>query len=53
MLKRKLMEEHGWSRDRALSFLKERRPIVEPDPALTRLLAGWEQALKEKSPPGP
>jgi hypothetical protein len=47
-----LMQEHGWSRDKALSFLKEKRPIVHPDPTLTQLLADWQHALKEKSPPG-
>ena len=47
-----LIDEHGGSRDKALSFLKEERPIVQLNPSLTQLLANWEHAPKEKSPPG-
>ncbi len=45
-----LMEEHGWGRDQALTFLVEKRPIVQLNPSLTQLLADWEHALKEKRP---
>jgi hypothetical protein len=44
-----LMYEHGWSRDRALTFVQSRRPQVQPNPALMRLLAEWEQVLKGRS----
>jgi protein-tyrosine phosphatase len=50
-----LMHEHGWGRDEALRFLQERRPEVQPNPILMRLLAEWEQAVKGGSgvAPGP
>ena len=41
-----LMSKHGWERDKALSFVQERRPVVQPNPTLMRLLAEWEAALK-------
>lgn len=43
-----LMQEHGMGRDEALAFLQRRRPEVQPDPTLMRLLAEWEQVLKAK-----
>jgi hypothetical protein len=43
-----LMYEHGWRRDVALAYLQDKRPVVQPNPALMRLLADWEKALKEK-----
>jgi hypothetical protein len=42
-----LMQEHGMGRDEALAFLQHRRPVVQPDPTLMRLLADWERALKK------
>jgi hypothetical protein len=42
-----LMYEHGWGRDTALAFIRDKRPQVQPNPALMRLLAEWEQALQE------
>jgi Dual specificity phosphatase, catalytic domain len=41
-----LMQEHGWARDEALTFLQKKRPEVQPNPTLMRLLAEWEQGLK-------
>jgi protein-tyrosine phosphatase len=46
-----LMRAHGWGRDEALAFVRARRPQVQPNPTLMRLLAEWEQALRE-SPSG-
>ena len=43
-----LMYEHGWGRDVALAYLQDKRPVVQPNPALMRLLADWEKTLKEK-----
>jgi hypothetical protein len=42
-----LMQRESWSRDRALEFLRLRRPGVGPNPAFMRLLLDWERALKE------
>jgi hypothetical protein len=44
-----LMYEHGWGRDEALGFVRSRRPQVQPNPALMRLLTEWEQALKAQA----
>jgi len=38
-----LMAEHGWSRDEALAHLRGKRPAVQPDPTLMKLLADWER----------
>lgn len=40
------MKREGWSRDRTLVFLRERRDAVRPNPAFMDLLAEWESALK-------
>jgi hypothetical protein len=40
-----LMQEHGWGRDEALVFLQKKRPLVQPNLILMRLLAEWEQIL--------
>jgi hypothetical protein len=47
-----LMQEHGWSRDEALAYLQKKRPQVQPNSTLMRLLAEWENALKEKESAG-
>jgi hypothetical protein len=43
-----LMQEHGWGRDVALAFVKERRPRVDPGPVLMGLLAEWERELEPR-----
>jgi len=43
-----LMYEHGWRRDEALAFLQSRRDIVQPNPALMRLLVEWGEVLKKQ-----
>ncbi len=43
-----LMKEHGWGRDRALAYLRAKRPIVQPNLELMSLLAEWEQTLEAK-----
>jgi protein-tyrosine phosphatase len=47
-----LMYEHGWPRDRALKFARRKRPQIQPNPAFMRLLAEWEEALKDGAAPG-
>jgi Dual specificity phosphatase, catalytic domain len=42
-----LMRKHDWSRDRALAFVRSKRPEIQPNPAFMELLAEWEQVLKE------
>jgi hypothetical protein len=41
-----LMWREKWSRDKALEFLRSRRPGVRPNPAFMQLLAEWEKSLK-------
>jgi hypothetical protein len=45
-----LMREHGWSREDALSFVRSRRPQVQPDPGLIRLLDEWERSSARPAP---
>ena len=42
-----LMQEHKWTRDEALAFVRSKWPIVRPNPAFMPLLTEWERALKE------
>ena len=41
-----LMYEHGWGRDEALAYLQKKRPVVQPNPMLMRLLAEWEKSIR-------
>ncbi len=41
-----LMQEHRLGRVEALSLLQHRRPLVQLDPTLMKLLAEWEQVLR-------
>jgi protein-tyrosine phosphatase len=41
-----LMQKHGWGREEALVFLQKRRPQVQPNPTLMRLLGEWAEVLK-------
>ena len=43
-----LMHEHHWTRDEALAFVRSRRPQVRPNPAFMKLLAEWEETLKDR-----
>ena len=36
-----LMFKHNWSRDQALAFVQRKRPQVQPNPQLMRLLNEW------------
>lgn len=40
-----LMKKNGWSRDRALEYLREKRPPVRPHAAFMELLLEWEAEL--------
>ena len=42
-----LMSEHAWSRDEALAYLRSKRPVIQPNPMLLRLLDEWEQTLSD------
>ena len=44
-----LMFKHNWPRDKALDFVKGKRPQIQPNPPLMRLLAQWEKALLEQA----
>jgi hypothetical protein len=48
-----LMYRHGWRRERALEFVRSKRPQVQPNPTLMRLLAEWERALLGHVPDQP
>jgi hypothetical protein len=39
-----LMFKHGWTRDEALAWLRERRPQTRPNPAFMELLDEWEKS---------
>jgi protein-tyrosine phosphatase len=41
-----LMAEHRWTRDEALTFLRTRRPQVNPNPAFLDRLAEWEHVVQ-------
>ena len=43
-----LMARHGWSRDRALDFVRSRREVVRPNPAFLKLLLDWERELRQE-----
>ena len=48
------MFEHHWTRDRALEFVRSKRPKTNPNPAFMKLLSEWELHLqKQSSTPGP
>jgi hypothetical protein len=40
-----LMARHGWDRERALAFLRSRRPGARPNPAFMDRLSEWVRAL--------
>jgi protein-tyrosine phosphatase len=40
-----LMQRHGWSRDRAIDFIRTRRPGIRPNPAFMERLLEWELTL--------
>jgi protein-tyrosine phosphatase len=42
-----IMHEHHWGRDRALAFVRSKRPQIQPNPTFMQLLSEWEEALKQ------
>jgi len=42
-----LMAKHDLSRDQALALVRAKRPQVQPNPDLMRLLAEWETTLRQ------
>ena len=43
-----LMYEHGWTREQALTFARSKRPQIQPNPAMMRLLTEWERVLADE-----
>jgi Dual specificity phosphatase, catalytic domain len=43
-----LMADRGWTRDRALAYIREQRPQVSPNPAFMDRLLEWEKKVVEK-----
>jgi hypothetical protein len=43
-----LMHDRGWGRDRALKYIREKRPKVAPNPAFLELLAEYERHLSRE-----
>jgi len=43
-----LMSKHNWSRDQALKVVQSKRPQIQPNPSLMRLLDEWEKELNKK-----
>jgi protein-tyrosine phosphatase len=43
-----LMQRDGLSRDEALTYLRARRSVVNPNPAFMELLLEWEAFLKRR-----
>jgi hypothetical protein len=41
-----LMRREKWSRDQALEYIRQKRPVVRPNPAFMQLLLEWEQSIK-------
>ena len=41
-----LMAREGWSRDKALAYVRLKRPEVDPNSAFMELLLDWEVAVK-------
>src|SRR5207253_1253346 len=41
-----LMYSKKWTRDEALDFLREKRPVIRPNPSFLDLLYIWERKLK-------
>jgi hypothetical protein len=44
-----VMFKHNWPRDRALAFVRSKRPQTRPNPAFMERLAEWERFLQERS----
>lgn len=40
------MAHNGWSRNKAIEFVRSRRSELRPNPAFMQLLLDWERALK-------
>jgi len=43
-----LMYKNGWSRDKALDFVRSKRPVTRPDPVFWDRLREWDYELKEE-----
>jgi len=43
-----LMFEHHWTRDEALTYVREKRPQAHPEPSMVALLTEWERTLQDR-----
>ena len=43
-----IMFENGWTRDRALGYVRSKRPIARPNRAFMKRLKDWEKVVKEQ-----
>ena len=41
-----LMSSKKWTRDEALAFIREQRPVIRPNASFMELLLVWERTLK-------
>jgi Dual specificity phosphatase, catalytic domain len=42
-----VMFKHKWTRDAALAFVQQQRPITRPNPAFMRRLIEWERIVRD------
>jgi hypothetical protein len=47
-----IMYENHWSRNRALAFVRSKRPIARPNPAFMKRLIDWERVVTEPAAAG-
>src|SRR5262249_10460044 len=43
------MHKHGWTRDKALKFVRSKRPNAKPNPAFMKRLLEWEHEAVKRS----
>ncbi len=43
-----VMHQRHWTRDRALAFVRAKRPQLQPNPTFMQLLTEWEEVLKDR-----
>ena len=44
-----LMRKHHWTRDKAMAFIRTKRPQLRPNPAFMELLREWEASISDAS----
>jgi protein-tyrosine phosphatase len=46
-----IMYTRHWGREKALAYVRSRRPWVQPNPAFMQLLSDWEETLGTRTSP--